>query len=109
MQKINDLSLFKYPQLVEKAEEYCTNRSDWLIKENESKWVDCFKKSSNMETKTNTMGKDYICENPPFISEKLLKMMQTKGGTRCSLKYMDYLTLKCNVQDRMLHTRYGTL
>lgn len=109
MQKINDLSLFSHPQLVEKAEEYCTTRSDWILKESESKWVECFKKSSNLESKENPMGKDHECKKPPFTSEKLLKMIQTKGGVRCVLKYMDYLTLYCNVKDPMLHTRYGTL
>lgn len=75
MQKINDMSLFSYPSMIEKAEEFCTNKSDWLLKENESKWVDCFKKSSNIESDTNPMGKDYEYTKPPFMSEKLLKTM----------------------------------
>jgi hypothetical protein len=75
MQKINDLSLFSHVQLIEKTEDYCTNRSDWLLKENESKWVDCFKKETNIETKHNLMGKDYKYEKPPLMSDKLLKMM----------------------------------
>jgi hypothetical protein len=107
MQKINDISMFDQPSLVEKAEDYCTTKSDWVLKESETKWVDCFKKASNLETKANPMGKSYECKKPPFISEKLLRLMQTKGGTRSSLKYMEYLTIKCNVPDRMLHLKYG--
>jgi len=97
MQKINDLSMHDHPSLIENAEDLCTTKSDWVFKESESKWVDCFKKFSNIESKTNPMGKEYICLKPPFMSDKLLKMIQAKGGTRCSLKYMEYLTLKCNV------------
>ena len=75
MQKINDNSLFGHASLVEKAEEYCSNRSDWIVKESETKWVECFKKASNIETKANPMGKEYTCEKPPFMSEKLMKMI----------------------------------
>lgn len=53
--------------------------------------------------------KDFVCEVQPFKSDKLLKMIQAKGGIRCSLKYMEYLTLSCNVQERRLHTSLGCL
>ena len=48
MQKINDIS---NPLEAEKAEEYCATKSEWVLKENEAKWVDCFKKSSNLDSK----------------------------------------------------------
>jgi hypothetical protein len=53
--------------------------------------------------------KDYVCSKPPFMSENLLHMLQTKGNRRCSVRYLEYLCLKCNVQDRNLHTSLGCL
>jgi hypothetical protein len=92
MQKINDLSEVESP---EKAEDYCSTKSEWVLKENESKWVDCFKK--------------YSSEKAPFMSDKLLKMIQSKGNIRCSLKYLEYLTLKCSVDESRLHTELGCI
>ena len=53
MQRVNNLALsdteFKVQDaLAEKAEDYVTTKSDWVFSENDSKWVDCFKKSSNI-------------------------------------------------------------
>jgi hypothetical protein len=39
------------PENAEKSEDYCANKSEWVLKENDAKWVDCFKKSSNIESK----------------------------------------------------------
>ena len=50
MQIINDTS----------TEEYCIRKSAWVLRENDEKWVDCFKKT--------TVEK-------PFKSEELLKMI----------------------------------
>lgn len=91
MHKINDLSLSDTPLLIEKAEDYCTNKSDWVLKESDSKWVECFKKCS---------------EKDPFMSDKLLKTIHSKGGIRSLLKYLEFLTLKCKVEDQRLHTKY---
>lgn len=109
MQKINNISLFSHEKLVEKAEDYCTTKSDWILKESQTRWIECFKKSSNVDIKKKKVESDSKTERPPFISDKLLKTIQTKGGTRCSLIYLEYLTLKCNVDNRLLHTRYGSL
>ena len=35
--------------------------------------------------------------------------MLTKGNVKCCLKYLEYLTLKCNVPKRHLHTELGCL
>lgn len=118
MQKINDNSLYQlepYQEeddkvaeaLVSKAEEFCRTSSDWVLNENESRWVDCFKKSSNLEHKMK--GQEHECTVPPFKSVSLLTMIQSKGNIRCSLKYLEYLTIKCNVKDRRLHTELGCL
>ena len=93
--------------LVSKAEKYCSTSSEWVLKEHDSSWVDCFKKTCNLESKMK--GKDYECQSPPFMSDKLLTMIQSKGNIRCSLKYLEYLTLKCNVKERRLHTELGCL
>jgi len=108
MQRINDLSLFDDATLVDKAEDYCTTKSDWVMKENESKWVDCFKKSSNVPSTSNPMSKDFKCTKPPFTSNKLLKMMMSKANMWGAIRYLDYLTLKCNIADRNLHTTLGS-
>ena len=76
-----------------------------MLKENEQKWVDCFKKSSNLDSKI----KDKECEKVPFMSDSLLKLIHQKGNIRCSLRYLDYLTIKCNVKERRLHTELGCL
>ena len=102
MQKINDIS---NPLEAEKAEDYCATKSEWVLKENEAKWVDCFKKSSNLDSKI----KDKECEKVPFMSDSLLKLIHQKGNIRCSLRYLDYLTIKCNVKERRLHTELGCL
>lgn len=102
MQKINNIS---NPLEAEKAEEYCATKSEWVLKENEAKWVDCFKKSSNLDSKI----KDKECGKVPFMSDSLLKLIHQKGNIRCSLRYLDYLTIKCNVKERRLHTELGCL
>ena len=93
--------------LVSKAEDFCATKSEWVLKEHDSSWVDCFKKTCNLEHKMK--GKDYECTAPPFMSDKLLTMIQSNGNIRCSLKYLEYLTLKCNVKERRLHTELGCL
>ena len=76
MQKINDSSLYSDEDpkvaaiLVSEAEKFCTTQSDWVLKENESRWVDCFKKTSNLEN--NMKGKEQECNSPPFMSDELL-------------------------------------
>jgi hypothetical protein len=69
MQKINDLSTNG-----EKAEDYCVQKSQWVMQENDSRWVDCFKKSSNLDHLLSK-DKDFECEKEPFMSEKLLKLI----------------------------------
>lgn len=65
MQKINDRSLCDHADvkvkavLVAEAEAFCSNKSEWVLKENESRWVDCFKKSSNLESKMKS--KEHEC------------------------------------------------
>lgn len=49
MQKINNISLFSNEKLIEKAEDYCTTKSDWILKESQTRWIECFKKSSNID------------------------------------------------------------
>ena len=43
------------------------------------------------------------------MSVKLIKLIEAKGGIRCILKYLQYLTLKCQVKDRPFHTELGCL
>jgi uncharacterized protein YdcH (DUF465 family) len=47
-----------------------------VLKENDSKWVDCFKKASNLDAKIKAKEGDFKCERPPFKSKKLLQMIQ---------------------------------
>jgi len=48
-QKINDIQPFETEMLREKAWEDCAKQSDWMFKEEPSKWVECFKLSSNIK------------------------------------------------------------
>lgn len=96
-QKINDISPSDNKKLVDKAEEFCINKSEWLKQEDQSKWVDCFKKSSNLEKPSSKNPKDEKSQTIPFQSDKLLQYIQQKGKTACIIKYLKYLTLKCNV------------
>ena len=107
IQKINEISPLDDPGLIDRAEEYIQSKSEWVFKERdkESKWVDCFKKACNLETRL--IEKDGECPKPPFMSTKLLKMIHEKGNIRCSLKYFEYLTLKCKVKERKIHTELG--
>ena len=52
---------------------------------------------------------DHECERAPFMSDKLIKMIKEKGGIKCCLKYLEYLTLKCNIKDKRLHSELGCL
>ena len=47
-------------------------------------------------------------ENPPFKSETLVKNIQSKS-TKSFLLYAEYLTIKCNVPERWLHTDLGCI
>lgn len=109
IQKINDISPFDDDLLQDKAEDFCSTKSEWVLKENDSKWVDCFKKASNLDINIKAMEGDFKCEKPPFKSKKLLQMIQQKGRNWCLLKYLEYITLKCNLQDSIYHTELGQL
>ena len=62
LQKINDLSLFSSETLVDKAEDFCVNKADWMLGESKDKWIDCFKKENNLQL----IEKDTFCSKPPF-------------------------------------------
>lgn len=59
MQKINDLCPTDIPgiseedqlKIIEKAEDKACQKSDWVFRVNEVKWVECFKKYSNLDGK----------------------------------------------------------
>lgn len=53
--------------------------------------------------------KQFTCPKEPFKSAELLKKIQMHGSVTCVLNYLEYLTMKCNVQDRKLHTELGCL
>ena len=71
--------------LAEKAEDFVTTKADWVFSENDSKWVECFKKSSNIldikafekeKLKKHKMDvKDFKLQKKPFISHKFLQMV----------------------------------
>jgi len=50
-----------------------------------------------------------VCPKPPFKSEELLKKIQQNGSVTCVLYYLEYLTLKCNIQEKKLHTELACL
>ena len=108
IQKINDNSFFDNEKLIAAAEKYCDEKSEWVLKEDQSRWVDCFKKSSNIESKSKDLDDEELAV-PPFMSDKLLKMIQSKGNIKCCLKYLEYLTLRCRVKQKRLHTELGCL
>lgn len=105
MQKINDLCTSTDAKAIEKAEEFCRVQSEWVLKEDPQLWVDCFKKFSNVEQQ----AKGQECTNAPFSSNKLLRMIMSKGKIQCSLQYLEYLTLKCNSTQATLHNELGCL
>ena len=41
------------------------------------------------------------------MSTNLLKLIHEKGNIACSLRYFDYLTLRCKVKDKKIHTELG--
>ena len=43
------------------------------------------------------------------MSNNLIQRFYTSGGVRNTLKYLEYLTLKCNVPRRELHRELGCL
>ena len=43
------------------------------------------------------------------MSKKLLKNIGTKGNIKLGVSYLEYVTLKCRVADRRLHTELGEL
>jgi len=45
----------------------------------------------------------------PFKSEKILKYIKDQGGLEACLKYLEYLTLECGVEDRPIHTELACL
>lgn len=118
---INELSPYETPEQIQQAENCCFNKSDWVLKVDEESWVNCFKKYSNtdakikgylakLEEKPNAEPwKPWTCPIPPFKSHELLKKIQVNGSVSCVLRYLEYLTLVCNVQDEKLHTELGCL
>lgn len=109
MQMINELSPYETPEQIQQAENCCFNKSDWVLKVDEESWVNCFKKYSNtdakikgylakLEEKPNAEPwKPWTCPIPPFKSHELLKKIQVNGSVSCVLRYLEYLTLVCNV------------
>ena len=51
MQRINELSPCATEEQIRRAEEYCEKKSSWIYDENESEWVNSFKKYSNSDSK----------------------------------------------------------
>ena len=107
MQKINDLcptnisgiSEADQLKIIEKAEDKACQKSEWVFHVNEVKWVECFKKTSNLDSKLKGRKNNFeetICVKPPFQSDKLMKYFYQKD-VRCSLSYLEYMTLKCNM------------
>lgn len=50
--------MYETEKMVTAAEEFCEKKSEWVLKEDQSKWVDCFKKSSNIDKKTKDKNSD---------------------------------------------------
>lgn len=45
----------------------------------------------------------------PFMSNSLIDYFNMEGGSKCLLRYLEYLTIKCNVSSKQLHTELGCL
>lgn len=74
MQKINDIASETEEDQIKKAGIFCLNQSGWVLDvlkgSQESKWIECFWKSSNLDEEGKPKGKD--CPKVPFISDKFL-------------------------------------
>jgi hypothetical protein len=77
------------------GEETILSVAQWLFSLDTSVALECFKKSSKAKE--------------PFRSERLLREIKEKGGLKACLKYLEYLTLECKVNDRMIHTELACL
>jgi hypothetical protein len=90
MQRINELAPCATEEQIRHAEEYCEKKSGWVYDENESEWVNSFKKYSNSDSKlkkrvqemqASSVLADYkqekgiekIYDSPPFMSKTLVK------------------------------------
>ena len=45
----------------------------------------------------------------PFMSDSLINYINSEGNAKCLIRYLEYLTLKCNVTSKDLHTELGCL
>ena len=62
--------------------------------------LECFKKQSSRTQSPRAA---------PFRSERLLRVIKDKGGLRACLKYLEYLTMDCKIDDEVIHTELACL
>lgn len=67
MQRINELAPNSTEKEIHEAEESCERRSGWVFKENETAWVECFRKWSNSDAKLK-LAEQAAASHAPYAS-----------------------------------------
>lgn len=76
------------------SEDFIMSFTDWVFKVDRDLGLECLKKYS---------------KNDPYKSEKILMFIKNQGGVKGCLKYMEYLTIECGLDDRPIHTEIACL